>query len=177
MLLSSTIQCVPTRILFVCTHNSARSILAEALLRHHAGGRFEAFSAGSSPRENQQPNPLGLAALAANGIDIGGLSSKSWDAFVAPNAPTLHAVITVCDSAAGESCPLFSGPISSRHPARAHWGYADPSAGDASDATKRLAFDALLVQIDRRIRALVELPDEQLTAERLAANLTALGQA
>jgi protein-tyrosine-phosphatase len=92
-------------VLFLCTHNSARSILAEATLNHIGGGRFKAYSAGSSPRENQQPNPLGLQVLREAGIATEGLRSKSWNEFAGPDAPHMDLVITVCDDAAGEQCP------------------------------------------------------------------------
>jgi len=107
-------------VLFLCTHNSARSILAEALLNHLNRGangiEFHAYSAGSSPRENQQPNPLGLQVLQSAGIDTSYLSSKSWDVFAKPDAPHMDLVITVCDNAAGEVCPYWPG-----QPATAHW--------------------------------------------------------
>ncbi|MEO7547693.1 MAG: arsenate reductase ArsC, partial [Ramlibacter sp.] len=109
----------PINVLFLCTHNSARSILAEAVLNHIGKGRFRAFSAGSSPRENQQPNPLGLQVLQSAGIATEGLRSKSWDEFALPDAPHMDLVITVCDNAAGEQCPYWPG-----QPATAHWGYA-----------------------------------------------------
>ena len=106
----------PINVLFLCTHNSARSILAEAVLNHIGRGRFKAYSAGSSPRENQQPNPLGLKVLRAAGIATEGLSSKSWGEFAKPDAPHMDLVITVCDNAAGEVCPYWPG-----QPATAHW--------------------------------------------------------
>ena len=140
-------------VLFLCTHNSARSILAEAMLNHMGKGRFVAYSAGSSPRDKQQPNPLALEVLQKEGIAIDGLHSKSWDEFAAPDAPHMDLVITVCDNAAGEVCPYWPG-----QPATAHWGYADPSAGDGSDDEKRAAFTQTLYQIRRRLELLVNLP-------------------
>ena len=156
-------------VLFLCTHNSARSILAEALLNHLGKGRFKAYSAGSSPRENQRPNPLALETLAHAGISTEGLSSKSWDVFATPDAPQMDLVITVCDNAAGEVCPYWPG-----HPAKAHWGYADPSAGDADDDHKREAFKHTLHLIGKRLELLVNLPDaslERMTLEQTARDL------
>lgn len=126
-----TESATPLNVLFLCTHNSARSILAEALLNAMGEGRFKAYSAGSSPRDNQQPNPLGLQVLQKAGIPTEGLRSKSWDEFAAPGAPHMDLIITVCDNAAGEVCPFWPG-----HPATAHWGYADPSEGNGSDEEK-----------------------------------------
>ena len=140
-------------VLFLCTHNSARSILAEALLNHLGKGRYKAFSAGSSPRDNQQPNPLGLQTLQKAGISTEGLYSKSWDEFALPDAPHMDLVITVCDNAAGEVCPYWPG-----QPATAHWGYADPSAGDGTEAEKLEAFRQTLHTIRRRLELLVSLP-------------------
>lgn len=150
-------------VLFLCTHNSARSILAEALLNHLGGHRFKAYSAGSSPRENQQPNPLGLQALREAGIDTAGLHSKSWDVFAGPEAPHMDLIITVCDSAAGEVCPVWPG-----HPATAHWGYPDPSAGDASEAVKLDAFRQTLMALKRRLELLINLPPSKLERAVLA---------
>ena len=150
-------------VLFLCTHNSARSILAEALLNHLGGHRFKAYSAGSSPRENQQPNPLGLQALREAGIDTTGLHSKSWDVFAGPEAPHMDLIITVCDSAAGEVCPVWPG-----HPATAHWGYPDPSAGDAPDAVKLDAFRQTLLALKRRLELLINLPSSKLERAVLA---------
>jgi protein-tyrosine-phosphatase len=147
----------PVNVLFLCTHNSARSILAEAQLNAMGQGRFKAFSAGSSPRENQQPNPLGLQVLQNAGISIKGLQSKCWDVFAAPDAPHMDLIITVCDDAAGEVCPFWPG-----HPATAHWGYADPSAGDAPQDVKREAFRQTLIAIRRRLELLCSLPDSKL---------------
>ena len=162
----------PLKVLFLCTHNSARSILAEALLNDMGAGRFKAYSAGSSPRDNQQPNPLGLQVLQKAGISTEGLRSKSWDEFATPDAPQMDLIITVCDNAAGEVCPLWPG-----HPATAHWGYADPSEGDGTDEQKLEAFRQTLHAIKRRLELLVSLPEEKLaktslqtTARQLVAN-------
>jgi len=149
----------PLNVLFLCTHNSARSILAEATLNHIGGGRFKGFSAGSSPRENQQPNAIGLQTLRNAGIATDGLRSKSWDEFALPDAPHMDLIITVCDNAAGEVCPFWPGK-----PATAHWGYADPSAGDGTDAEKAEAFKNTLHAIRRRLDLLVNLPADKLEA-------------
>jgi protein-tyrosine-phosphatase len=144
-------------VLFLCTHNSARSILAEALLNTIGQGRFHAFSAGSSPRDKQQPNPLGLQVLQNAGISIDGLHSKSWDVFAGPDAPQMNLIITVCDNAAGEVCPVWPG-----HPATAHWSYPDPSEGDGSDVQKLEAFRKTLHAIKRRLELFCSLPDAKL---------------
>jgi arsenate reductase len=148
-------------VLFLCTHNSARSILSEALLNHMAasarGTRFKAYSAGSSPRENQQPNPLGIQVLQAAGIDTSYLRSKSWDEFAKPDAPHMDLVITVCDNAAGEVCPFWPG-----QPATAHWGYADPSAVEGSDEERLQAFRHTMYLIQKRLQLLIDLPADKL---------------
>jgi arsenate reductase (thioredoxin) len=161
-------------VLFLCTHNSARSILAEALLNHigtgASGTHFKAYSAGSSPRENQQPNPLGIEVLKSAGISTDDLRSKNWDEFAKPDAPHMDLVITVCDNAAGEVCPYWPG-----QPATAHWGYADPSAVEGTDADRLEAFRATLHMIHKRLQLLVDLPADklqktmlQLTAKELS---------
>lgn len=162
----------PLNVLFLCTHNSARSILAEALLNDMGAGRFKAYSAGSSPRDNQQPNPLGLQVLQKAGISTEGLRSKSWDEFATPDAPQMDLIITVCDNAAGEVCPIWPG-----HPATAHWGYADPSEGDGSEEQKLEAFRQTLHAMKRRLELLVSLPEDKLakavlqtTARQLVTN-------
>jgi len=147
----------PLNVLFLCTHNSARSILAEALLNHMGKGRFKAFSAGSSPKENQQPNPMAIATLKKAGISVEGLTSKSWDVFAVPDAPHMDLVITVCDNAAGEVCPYWPG-----QPATAHWGYADPSETIGSDEVKLEAFKQTLHQIKWRLDIFTSLPSESL---------------
>ncbi|MHB1200199.1 MAG: arsenate reductase ArsC [Polaromonas sp.] len=156
----------PINVLFLCTHNSARSILAEAALNHIGKGRFKAFSAGSSPRENQQPNPLGLQVLRNAGISTEDLRSKSWDEFGKPDSPVMDLVITVCDNAAGEVCPYWPG-----QPATAHWGYADPSEVKGDDAQKIEAFRQTLLAIRRRLDLLINLPPEKL--ERAMVQQTA----
>jgi len=143
----------PLNVLFLCTHNSARSILAEALLNHIGKGRFKAFSAGSSPRENQKPNPMAITTLEKAGIQTEGLTSKSWDVFAAPDAPIMDLVITVCDNAAGEVCPYWAG-----QPATAHWGYSDPSETIGTDEQKLEAFKQTLHLIKRRLDIFTSLP-------------------
>ncbi len=156
----------PLNVLFLCTHNSARSILSEALLNHLGRGRFRAFSAGSSPREHQKPHPLALEVLQSAGVSTEGLHSKSWDVFAQPHAPQMDLVITVCDNAAGEVCPFWPG-----QPATAHWGYADPSATEGDEAQRREAFRQTLHLIRRRLELLVNLPAPSL--DKLAIQKTA----
>ena len=141
-------------VLFLCTHNSARSILAEAVLNRIGQGRFKAWSAGSSPRANQHPNPFSLQALKKAGIPTAGLRSKSWDEFGLNNAPHMDLVITVCDNAANETCPYWPG-----QPATAHWGYPDPSLVEGTDAQKLEAFLNTLHHMKRRMELLVSLPE------------------
>jgi protein-tyrosine-phosphatase len=143
----------PLNVLFLCTHNSARSILAEALLNHMGKGKFKAFSAGSSPKDNQQPNPLAIATLEKAGISTQGLTSKNWDVFALPDAPHMDLVITVCDNAAGEVCPYWPG-----QPATAHWGYADPSEAVGGEQEKLEAFKQTMHQIGRRLELFISLP-------------------
>ena len=142
----------PINVLFLCTHNSARSILAEAMLNHLGQEGFRAFSAGSSPRENQ-PNPMALEVLRNAGVSTEGLRSKTWDEFGKPDAPHMDLVITVCDNAAGEVCPYWPG-----HPATAHWGYADPSEASGNAEQKLEAFRQTLHAIRRRLELLANLP-------------------
>jgi arsenate reductase (thioredoxin) len=159
----------PINVLFLCTHNSARSILAEAALNHIGAGRFKAWSAGSSPRANQRPNPLGLQVLREAGISTDGLHSKSWDEFAAAGAPQMQLVITVCDNAAGEQCPYWPG-----HPATAHWGYADPSGVAGTPEQKLEAFRRTLVAIRQRLALLLALPAGNIDKMVLQDNARAL---
>lgn len=136
--------------------------MAEALLNHLGQGRFKAYSAGSSPRENQQPNPTGLKVLTHLGVATAGLHSKSWEIFSQPDAPVMDLIITVCDNAAGEVCPIWPG-----HPATAHWGYADPSAVAGGEQAMFEAFQKTARQIKHRLELLISLPDEKLEHLRL----------
>ncbi len=157
----------PLHVLFLCTHNSARSVLAEALLNHLGRGRFKAFSAGSHPRG--QPHPLALRVLREAGIATDGLASKNWDVFGAPDAPPMDLVITVCDNAAGETCPFWPG-----QPATAHWGYPDPSAIDGDEAARVEAFRRTMLAIRQRLELLVNLPPhalERMSLQRSAREL------
>ena len=139
-----------TTILFLCTGNSARSILAEALLNARGGNRFQAFSAGSRPVG--RVNPLAIETLKAHGISTDGLRSKSWDEFAAASAPALDIIITVCDSAAKETCPIWPG-----HPATAHWGVPDPAVADRSEKEQRQAFEQTFADLDAAIQKLVSI--------------------
>lgn len=138
-------------VLFLCTGNSARSVLAEATLRAWAGDRFMAFSAGSQPTGTV--NPFALAQLQAEGISTAGLRSKSWDEFTTADAPRMDLVVTVCDAAAAETCPVVFGDF-----LRTHWGLPDPAAADGSDDHKRAAFKQAHRVIQARLKALLALP-------------------
>ena len=139
-------------ILFVCTGNSARSIMAEAYMNHAGAGRWRAYSAGSSP--TGAPNPLALATLDANGVPAQGGDgpprSKSWDDFAAASAPPLDVVVTVCDNAAGEVCPVWPRKNGEK-PTQHHWGFPDPAAATGDDGARRAAFEAVFQSIRRRI--------------------------
>jgi arsenate reductase (thioredoxin) len=160
-------------VLILCTHNSARSVLAEAMLNHWArrsGRDVVAHSAGSAP--SGRVNPFALEALAAAGIDVAGTArSKSWDEFAAPGAPRLAAVITVCDSAAKEQCPFFAGA-----PVRVHWGYPDPSNADGGDDGKRRAFELTRQALGYRMLQLLALPIETMAAAELRAALQGIAR-
>ena len=137
------------RVLFLCTGNSARSVLAEATLRAWAGNRFEVFSAGSQPTGTV--NPHALAQLAAEGMSTAGLRSKSWDEFAAPDAPKFDFIFTVCASAAGEACPIWPG-----HPATVHWAIDDPAHVEPLEA-RRAAFETAYQAQEKRIKAFLAL--------------------
>ena len=149
----------PWNVLFICTGNSARSIIAEALLNAVGDGRFRAWSAGSHPRG--QVHELALRELQQLRVPIDGLRSKGWDEFARPGAPAMDFVLTVCDKAAGEACPAWPG-----QPITAHWGMPDPAAIEGSEEVRRKAFRDVAVMMKRRIDILRVLPMERL--ERLA---------
>lgn len=155
-------------VLIICTANSARSVLGEALFRHLGQGRFESFSAGSTPRGSV--NPDALACLERHGLPSDGFRSKSWDEFAGHDAPKMDLIITVCDSAAGESCPVWPG-----HPLVVHWGIPDPAGVEGDDATRAQAFDLAFDRLARRINAMLALGDSVFTAEDGKARLAAIG--
>lgn len=155
-------------ILFLCTHNSARSILAEGMVNALGGGTLRAYSAGSHPKS--KPNPLALETLSEHGHAIDGYQSKSWDAFAGEDAPVMDAIITVCDDAAGETCPIWPG-----HPATAHWGIPDPSAVDGDEDERRWAFGVAYARMRARVDDLLALDLDGLSGLELAAELRAIG--
>jgi len=155
-------------VLFLCTGNTARSVLAESILRKLGAGTFEAFSAGSQPKG--VVNPFALKVLAAEGYPHEGLRSKNWDEFAAPDAPQMDFVITVCDNAAGEACPVWPG-----QPTTAHWGIEDPAAVEGSDLDKEKAFVQAFKFMRNRIAAFVSIPAHQLQSLSLANRLREIG--
>ncbi len=156
-------------VLFLCTGNTARSILAEGILRKDGAGRFNVFSAGSHPKG--AVNPFALRTLAAYGYPTEGFRSKSWDEFAVPGAPQLDFVFTVCDSAAGEVCPVWPG-----QPMTAHWGVEDPAAAEGSDIEKERAFNAAFRYLRNRIAAFIALPLASLDAMSLQNRLREIGR-
>jgi arsenate reductase len=156
-------------VLFLCTGNSARSILAEAILNRNGKGRFRAFSAGSDPKG--EVNPFAINLLRRSGYDTSGLRSKSWAEFAHPAAPQLDFVFTVCDNAAGEACPLWPG-----QPMTAHWGIPDPAAATGSDAEVAVAFDGAYRMLRRRIELFLALPIAKLDRLVLASRLKEIGR-
>jgi len=158
----------PSNILILCTGNSARSILAEALVNRLGQGRWRAYSAGSHPKP--APNPFALELLRAEGFDVAGLRSKSWDEFAAPGAPVMDLIVTVCDGAAGEACPVWPG-----RPMTAHWGLPDPAAVAGSDADKRRAFRRAYATLEARIRAFLDLDEHAMDAGALRSAVDSIG--
>jgi arsenate reductase len=156
-------------VLFLCTGNSARSILAEAYLNASGRGRFTGYSAGSHP--TGKVNPFALEILGKNRIDISNLRSKSWDEFARPGAPRMHFVFTVCDQAAGEVCPVWPG-----QPVTAHWGVNDPARVEGTDAEKRQAFMRAFAVLSTRINLLLDLPLDKLDRLVLKNKLDEIGR-
>jgi protein-tyrosine-phosphatase/DNA-binding transcriptional ArsR family regulator len=159
----------PLRVLVICTGNSARSIMAEAVLNREGLGRIQAFSCGSRPRE--EPHPLAIGLLDELGYDTAGMRSKSWSEFLEPGAPDLDLVITVCDDAADDVCPTFPGV-----PMRVHWGLDDPAAVSGPQAARRAAFLQSYRDLTARVTAFVNLPLESMALSELEAELNAIGR-
>jgi protein-tyrosine-phosphatase len=159
----------PYNVLFLCTGNSARSILAEVMMNHLSQGKFMAYSAGSHPRGSI--HPLTLDTLQRLHLPIAGLRSKSWEEFAQPGAPQLDFVFTVCDDAAGEVCPVWPGK-----PMTAHWGVPDPAVFQGTEAEKRAFFRQVTLLLRRRIELFINLPIAQLDAMTLQAQLKDIGQ-
>jgi arsenate reductase (thioredoxin) len=163
-------------VLILCTHNSARSVLSEGMLNHWAvklGRDVKAHSAGSAP--SGRINPFAIEALQNAGIDTSAYRSKSWDEFSLDGAPPLSIVITVCDSAAAETCPVFFGGHGGQ-PVKVHWGYPDPSNAEGGDAGKRRAFELTRQAIGYRMLQLLQLPLETMNKADLHSELVAIGQ-
>ena len=161
----------PYNVLFICTGNSARSILAEALANDPAIGRgvIRGYSAGSHPKDH--PNPFALELLRSRGIPLDGLRSKSWNEFAGPDAPHMDFIITVCDQAAGEACPFWPG-----HPVTAHWGLPDPAAVASRDEDTQRAFQEALLVLQHRIGQLAALPFESLDSAAVQQHVEAIGR-
>jgi arsenate reductase len=160
----------PLNVLFLCTHNSARSIIAECVMNRLGGDRFKGYSAGSQPRGEVHPYALDL--LRQLNYDVSGLRSKSWEEFSGPNAPKLDFVFTVCDNAANETCPVWPG-----QPMTAHWGLPDPSAAQGSESERRYAFADTHRMLYQRIGIFVNLPLASLDKLSLQRRLDEIGQA
>ena len=159
----------PLNVLFLCTGNSARSIMAETILNHVGKGKFKAFSAGS--HASGRVNPLALELLEKNKLPTKGLRSKNWDEFARPGAPFLHFVFTVCDQAAAEPCPIWPG-----QPMTAHWGIRDPAAVEGTDDVKRKAFLTAYTELHRRISLFINLPFDTLSKLALQEKLSEIGR-
>ena len=156
-------------VLFLCTGNTARSILAEGILRGKGSGKFQAFSAGSQPKG--VVNPFAIKTLAEYGYPTDGYRSKSWEEFANPNAPVMDFVFTVCDSAAGEACPIWPG-----QPMTAHWGIPDPAAVEGTDLEKQTAFNTAFRYLKNRITTFVNLPIKSIDRMALGSRLQEIGR-
>jgi arsenate reductase (thioredoxin) len=167
--MKTTSKTKPLNVLFLCTGNSARSIMAEAILNRLGKGKFQAFSAGSHPAG--AINPLALNLLRKTNYDVSNLRSKSWDEFATDEAPKLDFVFTVCDNAANEVCPIWPG-----QPMTAHWGLPDPAKAEGNDAERAFAFDDCFRMLTQRISILVNLPFESLSKLSLQHHLDEIGR-
>lgn len=156
-------------VLFLCTHNSARSVMAEALLNKHGAGKFRAYSAGSQP--SGRINPSVKSLLDRLGFDTSGFRSKDWNEFAKPGAPVMHFVFTVCDQAAGEVCPIWPGM-----PMTAHWGFPDPSSFEGTDAEKAAFTADVFAMIERRIRIFASLPLATLSKLEIQRKIDEMGK-
>ena len=156
-------------VLFLCTGNSARSIMAEALVTTMGQSRFQGYSAGSKP--NGKVNPFAIEQVKKIGYPVDKLRSKSWDEFAAPDAPHMDFIITVCDNAAGEVCPYWPG-----HPTSAHWGFEDPAAVEGTDEEKRAAFEKIFKQIRTRVNTFVSLPVHMLDKHAIQKEMKKIGE-
>ena len=156
-------------VLFLCTGNTARSVLAESILRKAGAGKFRSFSAGSQPKGSV--NPFALKVLGAHDYPTDGFRSKSWEEFSGPDAPQMDFVVTVCDSAAGEACPLWPG-----QPITAHWGIEDPATVEGTDIEKERAFEQAFRYLSRRIEAFAALPVASLGALKLQSEMRRIGR-
>lgn len=159
----------PYRVLFLCTANSARSIMAESLLNALGGGRFHALSAGSHP--SGRVNPLAIEVLQRGGYPVEGVRSKGWEEFGRQGVPPIDFVITVCDNAAHETCPIFPG-----RPVTAHWGVPDPAAVEGSEDEKRRAFERALSTLRRRVQQLTSLPFDSVDPRAMGQELQQIGE-
>lgn len=155
-------------VLFLCTGNSARSIMAEAMLNTMGKGRFKAYSAGSHP--GGTVNPFAIEQIKSTGYSLDNLRSKSWDEFAAPDAPKMDFIITVCDNAAGEVCPIWPG-----QPISAHWGFEDPAAATGTDEEKRAVFSTVAKQIHTRVNLLNSIPVAMLEKTAIKREMDAIG--
>jgi len=156
-------------VLFLCTGNSARSIMAEKLMEHWGQGKFKAYSAGSHP--TGKVNPFAIQLLQSRGLSTDGVRSKSWDEFAVEGAPHIDFIFTVCDNAAGEACPVWLG-----HPMTAHWGVEDPAAVEGTDEEKLQAFRRIASYLENRIKLFTSIPLEKLDNMRIKQELDAIGK-
>ena len=161
-------------VLILCTGNSARSILGEMLINHLGEGRLKGYSAGSTP--TGKVNPFAIRLLEEKGYDVDGLRSKSWDEFSRGDAPEVDFVFTVCDNAAGETCPLWRSRPGSSQPVKAHWGIPDPANAVGSDEEIMAAFETAYAQLEKRIASFVALPLADLNEADLKQKLDAIGK-